>query len=96
MILDAKAGKCNRGRRFCPKLWSGTSLDSSPGDGKDGTSIIPCKLEDGRVIQRQIDHLQQQQHTSNRVMRNDHTNTPKKDSIEGREDKEFTEGAGLY
>ena len=72
---------------FCPKLWNGTSLDSSPGDGKTGQVSYQCELEDGRIIRRHIDHLGLRQHTSDRVIRKDHTNTPKKDStdLEGKE-----------
>ena len=44
---------------------------------------------------RHTDHLRLRQHTSDRVIRKEHTNTPKKDSLEGRGDEEFTEGPGL-
>ena len=63
---------------------------------KTGPVSYQCELEDGRIIRMHIDHLRlRHQHTSDRVIRKDHTNTPKKDSVEGREDEEFTEGTGL-
>ena len=47
------------------------------------------------VSYKGVDHFRLRQHTSDRFIRKDHTNTPRKDSIEGREDEEFTEGPGL-
>ena len=62
---------------------------------KTGPVSYRCELEDGRIIRRHIDHLRLRQHTSDRVIRKDHTNTPKKDGIEEKEDEEFMEGPGL-
>ena len=52
---------------------------------KTGPVSYQCELEDGCIMQMHIDHLGLRQHTSDRVIRKDHTNTPKKDSKHRRE-----------
>ena len=76
--------------------WQGfwTSLDSSLGDGKTGPVSCHCELEDGRMIRRHIDYVRLRQHTSDRVIRKDHTNIPKNDSIKGERTRNSRKGRG--
>ena len=81
-----QALKCNGRKGLCPELWNETSLDFSQGDKRTGPVSYQCKLEDGRIIQRHIDHLRLGQHTSDQVIKKVRTSTPKKDRLEGRGD----------
>ena len=94
-ILDAKAGKCNGGKGFfILNFGTGPRWIPARVTEKTGPVSYQCELQDGRIIRRHVDNLRQRQHTLDRVIRKGHTNTRKKDSIEGREDEKFTKGRG--
>ena len=82
-------------RGFCPELYNGTSLDASPGDGKDWTSIIPVRT--GRWPHHTKAYRSSQTasaHVGSSYQKGSHKQ-PKKDGIEGKEDEEFMEGPAL-